>query len=189
VIAILRLHIVKGAFQMIKKLLLSTTTVVALFAASDMALAYNYGENKDKSAKMEKNIIEIATKKENFSTLVTALQAADLVGTIQNAENITVFAPTNEAFAKLPEGTLETLLKPENKEQLQAILTYHVVGSEIMSGDIAMGTSSVATLQGGTIEVTKSENGVTVNNANVIMADVDAVNGVVHAIDTVILPE
>jgi uncharacterized surface protein with fasciclin (FAS1) repeats len=171
---------------MFKKFLLATalTTVVA-----GGAIAHDHGDKKDKMDKSEMNIVEVVTSKDKFSTLAAALTAADLVSTVQSAEGITVFAPTNDAFAKLPEGTLDTLLMEENKAQLQSILKYHVVGSEIMSGDIAMGTSSVATLEGSEVDVTKEDGKVMVDGATVTYADIKAENGVIHVIDSVIMPE
>jgi uncharacterized surface protein with fasciclin (FAS1) repeats len=174
---------------MLHKLLFSTAVIAMTLSAP--AIAGNYGEKSyDKSAhaeaKMEMNLVDIATSKDDFSTLVTALQAADLVDTIKNSENITIFAPTNDAFAKLPAGTVEELLKPENKEQLQGILTKHVLGTEVMSGDIAQGVSTVQTLSGESVTITKGDDGVSVNGASVIKADIDGSNGVIHVIDEVI---
>jgi uncharacterized surface protein with fasciclin (FAS1) repeats len=166
---------------MFKKLVFSTAIIASFVAAP--AFAGDYG---DKKADM--NIVEVVTKKDDFSTLATALTEAGLVDTVQNAENITVFAPTNAAFEKLPEGALATLLLPENRDQLTDILTYHVVPSKIMAGDIETGTTEVETMQGDTITVTKTEDGVMVNNATVTKADVRAENGVIHVIDTVIMP-
>ncbi|PTB88020.1 Nex18 symbiotically induced protein, partial [Pseudidiomarina aestuarii] len=133
------------------------------------------------------DIVTIASGDAQFSTLVTAVQAAGLVETLQGEGPFTVFAPTNDAFAKLPEGTVENLLKPENKAQLQAVLTYHVLGSKVMSSDIAGKELSVATVQGEEVAVDATD-GVTVGGANVIKADIKASNGVIHVIDTVILP-
>jgi uncharacterized surface protein with fasciclin (FAS1) repeats len=175
-----------------KKLLLATAAVMAIASAPAFAGDHSHGDkdygHSHKEMKAEKNIVEIATSKDDFSTLATALTEAGLVETVQDAESLTVFAPTNDAFAKLPEGTLDTLLLPENKEQLTSILTYHVVPSKIMAGDIAMGTTEVETLQGDTLTVTKTEDGVMVDGANVTMADVKASNGVIHVIDTVVMP-
>lgn len=134
----------------------------------------------------EKNIVETAIDTESLSTLVAAVKAGDLVETLSGEGPFTVFAPTNEAFAALPEGTLEFLLKPENKEQLQAILTYHVVGGNIMSTDLKDGQTA-GTVQGESITVDLSD-GVKINNANVVLADVKTSNGTVHVIDQVILP-
>lgn len=133
-----------------------------------------------------KTIVSIASGNKNFSTLVTALKAADLVETLSAAGPFTVFAPTNAAFAKLPKATLANLLKPENKEQLQKILTYHVVSGAVRSNQLKSG--KVATVEGGNVTVKISGKKVRVNNAKVIMANVKASNGVIHAIDTVLMP-
>jgi len=133
-----------------------------------------------------KTIVSIAAGNKNFSTLVTALKAADLVETLSASGPYTVFAPTNDAFAKLPKATLANLLKPENKEQLQKILTYHVVSGAVTSNKLKSG--KVATVEGGNVTVRISRKKVRVNNANVILADVKASNGVIHAIDTVLMP-
>jgi uncharacterized surface protein with fasciclin (FAS1) repeats len=138
-------------------------------------------------AKAQKDIVDTAVAAGTFQTLVAAAQAADLVGALKGDGPLTVFAPNDAAFAALPEGTVENLLKPENKEQLKAILLYHVVAGKIMAGDIGSGASP-ATLEGQTIDVVGSANGVTVNGANVIAADIVASNGVIHVIDAVILP-
>ncbi|MDH3473834.1 MAG: fasciclin domain-containing protein, partial [Rhodospirillales bacterium] len=122
-----------------------------------------------------------------FNTLVTAVKAAGLVDTLKSDGPFTVFAPTDEAFAKLPAGTVEDLLKPENKEKLVAILTYHVVPGKIMAGDIAGKTAMVETVQGGKLSV-DATSGVKVDNATVTSADIEASNGVIHVIDTVVLP-
>lgn len=133
-----------------------------------------------------KDIVGLAVDTESLSTLVAALTAADLVSTMQGDGPFTVFAPTNEAFAALPEGTLETLLKPENKDQLVAILTYHVVSGKVMSTDLSDGMKA-ATVNGAEVTITTAD-GAKVNGANVVMADVEASNGVVHVIDAVLLP-
>lgn len=138
------------------------------------------------SEDMQKDIVALAMDTEALSTLVTAVKAGDLVETLQGEGPFTVFAPTNEAFAALPEGTLEDLLKPENKDQLVSILTYHVVPGKIMSSDLSDGQTA-PTVNGKEIEVSIGE-GVMINGANVAMADVEASNGVVHVIDKVILP-
>ncbi len=134
----------------------------------------------------DKNIVELAVGTESLSTLVTAVKAAGLVETLTGDGPFTVFAPTNEAFAALPDGTLESLLKPENKQQLIDVLTYHVVGAKVMSTDLSNGMTA-ATVQGENIKVDLS-NGVKINEANVTAADIKASNGVVHVIDKVILP-
>jgi uncharacterized surface protein with fasciclin (FAS1) repeats len=137
-------------------------------------------------AEAPKDIVGLAIETESLSTLVAALKAADLVSVLQGEGPFTVFAPTNEAFAALPAGTLESLLLPENKDQLIAILTYHVVGGKIMSTDLADGMKA-ATVNGAEVTIT-TMGGAKVNGANVVAADVLASNGVVHVIDAVILP-
>jgi uncharacterized surface protein with fasciclin (FAS1) repeats len=138
------------------------------------------------SAKAD-DIVDTAIAAGQFSTLVAAVQAAGLVDTLKSEGPFTVFAPTDAAFAALPEGTVENLLKPENKDQLVAVLTYHVVAGKVMSADIAGKTMEVDSLQGSAISV-NAMNGVMVDNANVITADIETDNGVIHVIDAVILP-
>jgi uncharacterized surface protein with fasciclin (FAS1) repeats len=140
-----------------------------------------------KSAPAKQDIVDTAISAGSFNTLVAAVQAAELVEALKGTGPFTVFAPTDEAFAALPEGTVESLLKPENQEQLQAVLLYHVVSGKIMAADIGSGAQA-ATLQGATIDVVGSSSGVTVNGANVLSADVMTSNGVIHVIDAVILP-
>lgn len=132
------------------------------------------------------DIVTIASTTEGFTTLVAAVQAAGLVETLQGEGPFTVFAPTDEAFAALPDGVLDSLLLPENLETLTRILTYHVVAGEVMSSDITPG--EVPTVEGSNVALDTAD-GVTVNGANVTVADVDASNGVIHVIDAVILPE
>lgn len=139
------------------------------------------------AASYANDIVDTAIEAGQFETLVAAVQAADLVDTLKGDGPFTVFAPTDEAFAALPEGTVEDLLKPENKDQLAAILTYHVVPGKVMSGDIAGKTMDVASVQGDTIAVDAMD-GVKVDEANVIQADIETDNGVIHVIDAVILP-
>ena len=138
------------------------------------------------------DIVDIASGDPDFSTLVAALQAAGLVDTLKGPGPFTVFAPTNAAFAALPAGTLDTLLLPENKDTLVSILTYHVVPGQITSGDVLGTRRSVATVNGATVDVNgivgKFDSAVKVNDANVIQADIFAANGVIHAIDKVLLP-
>jgi uncharacterized surface protein with fasciclin (FAS1) repeats len=133
-----------------------------------------------------KNIVELAVGTESLSTLVTAVKAAGLVETLSGDGPFTVFAPTNAAFEALPAGTLESLLKPENKDQLVAVLTYHVIGAKVMSTDLKEGQKA-KTVQGEEVTISL-KGGASVNGANVAMADVKASNGVVHVIDQVILP-
>ncbi|MGV6805779.1 MAG: fasciclin domain-containing protein [Ruegeria sp.] len=134
------------------------------------------------------DIVDTAVSAGSFNTLVAAVQAAGLVDTLKGKGPYTVFAPTDEAFAALPEGTVETLLLPENKDQLVAILTYHVVPAKVMSGDIAGKRAKVLTVQGDRLSV-NAKNGVKVDNANVVQADIEASNGVIHVVDTVLIPE
>ncbi|WP_170572835.1 fasciclin domain-containing protein [Ruegeria atlantica] len=133
-----------------------------------------------------KDIVDTAVGAGSFETLVAAVQAADLVDTLKGEGPFTVFAPTDEAFAALPEGTVETLLMPENKDQLVAVLTYHVVSGKVMSGDLS-DDMTAATVQGGDIAI-DLDNGVMVNDAKVVQADIETSNGVIHVIDKVILP-
>ncbi len=139
-----------------------------------------------KSKETMKDIVGVASSADGFSTLVAAVSAADLVGLLQSEGPFTVFAPTDEAFAKLPEGTIETLLKPENKDQLIAILKYHVVPGKVMAADVKPG--AVGTANGQSFMVKSSYGKVYVDGAQVIATDISASNGVIHAIDTVILP-
>ena len=134
------------------------------------------------------DIVDTAVAAGSFNTLVAAVQAAGLVDTLKGKGPFTVFAPTDEAFAALPEGTVESLLQPENKDQLVAILTYHVVPAKVMSGDIAGKRAKVLTVQGDRLSV-NAKNGVKVDGANVVQADIEASNGVIHVVDKVLLPE
>ena len=136
---------------------------------------------------MAGNIVEIAAGNDDFSTLVAAVKAAGLVDVLIGEGPFTVFAPTNAAFAKLPAGTVESLLKPENKEQLVAVLTYHVVAGKVMAADVVTLDSAV-TVQGESVSISASDAGVMVDGATVVMTDIEASNGVIHVIDTVILP-
>ena len=157
-----------------KVLRLLSTLVVMLFTVS----AANA---------MSKDIVDTAAGAGQFNTLVAAVKAAGLVDTLKGDGPFTVFAPTDEAFAKLPDGTVEDLLKPENKDKLVAILTYHVVPGKIMSGDIDGRETEVKTVQGGMLDV-NAKDGVMVDNAKVVKADIGATNGVIHIIDTVVMP-
>ena len=154
-------------------------TFVALTAATMLtAPAFAGGHSKD--------IVDTAVEAGSFTTLVAAVQAAGLVETLKGEGPFTVFAPTDDAFAVLPDGTVESLLLPENKDQLVAILTYHVVPGKVMSTDLSNGMEA-ATVQGGTVMI-MTEDGVKVNDATVVTADIEASNGVIHVIDAVILP-
>jgi len=133
------------------------------------------------------DIVDTAAANGQFTTLVAAIQAAGLVDTLKSEGPFTVFAPTDAAFAALPDGTVENLLKPENKDQLIAVLTYHVVPGKVMSADIAGKSLQVASVQGGELSVNATD-GVKVDDATVVMADIETSNGVIHVIDTVVLP-
>jgi uncharacterized surface protein with fasciclin (FAS1) repeats len=135
-----------------------------------------------------KDIVDTAVAAGSFKTLAKALQAADLVDTLKGKGPFTVFAPTDEAFAKLPAATLADLLKPENKQKLQRILTYHVVPGKVMSSEVVKMNSAKA-VSGDTIDIAAKGGAVTVENARVVKTDIAASNGVIHVIDTVILPE
>ena len=135
------------------------------------------------------DIVETAVSNGSFKTLTAALQAAGLVETLKGKGPYTVFAPTDEAFKKLPAGTVETLLKPENKAQLQKVLTYHVVSGNVMSGDLKGKTTNAKTVEGSAVRIDASGNAVKVDDAVVTQADVSASNGVIHVIDRVIMPK
>lgn len=137
---------------------------------------------------MSPTIVEVAAGNDDFSTLVAAVKAAGLVDVLSGEGPFTVFAPTNAAFAKLPAGTVESLLKPENKEQLVGILTYHVVPGKVMAADVVK-VDSATTVQGGDVSIAATDAGVTVDSANVVATDIAASNGVIHVIDSVILPQ
>ena len=134
------------------------------------------------------DIVDTAVAAGSFNTLVAAVQAAGLVETLKGDGPFTVFAPSDEAFAKLPAGTVENLVKPENKAKLAAILTLHVVPGKVMASDVAGKTVSAASVQGESLQVDGTQ-GVTVNGAKVVQADIGCTNGVIHVIDAVILPK
>ena len=135
-----------------------------------------------------KDLVETAVAAGSFNTLAKALTAADLIGTLKGNGPFTVFAPTDEAFAKLPAGTVESLLKPENKAKLQRILTYHVVAGKVMAADVVKMHSAKA-VSGDMIMIAAHGGTVTVDNAKVVKTDILASNGVIHVIDAVILPK
>ena len=138
-------------------------------------------------AQSDKDIVDTAVEAGTFNTLAAALTAADLVEVLKGEGPFTVFAPTDEAFAKLPEGTVESLLLPENKDQLVAILTYHVVAGAVTSDQVVT-LDAAATVNGASVSITTSDMGVMVDDANVTAVDILASNGVIHVIDSVILP-
>ncbi|MEL6243610.1 MAG: fasciclin domain-containing protein [Pseudomonadota bacterium] len=156
----------------------NVTLIAAAVAAFVGTSAAHAGSAKD--------IVDTAAANADFETLVAAVQAADLVDTLKSEGPFTVFAPTDAAFDALPAGTVEELLKPENKDQLIAVLTYHVVPGKVMSGDL-VDDMKAATVQGGEISV-DLDSGVMINDATVVAADIETSNGVIHVIDKVILP-
>ena len=171
-----------------KKLRLGAITALTLAAALTLSACGSDSETATDSMTEEASvgtIVDVAVGAGNFSTLVAAVTAADLVETLSGTGPFTVFAPTDEAFAALPAGVLDALLLPENKAVLAQILTYHVVSGTVMAADVTDG--DVATVEGSIIKLSTA-NGVTVNGATVVAADVMASNGVIHAIDAVILP-
>ena len=159
----------------LRKFAAVAATVIGLAAGSASAYA------------AEKDIVDTAVAAGQFETLAAALTAAGLVDTLKGPGPFTVFAPTDEAFAALPAGTVEDLLKPENKDQLIAILTYHVVPGEVMAADVVTLTEA-ETVNGAMVEVKVDGSNVMINNAEVTTTDIEASNGVIHVIDTVLLP-
>ncbi len=162
---------------MTTKLLALSTVSCLLFAAAPAALA-----GKAES----KNVVEIAASNSAFSTLVAAVKAAGLAEALSGDGPFTIFAPTNDAFAKLPKGTVETLLKPENKEKLQAILTYHVLSGKVTAAEVK--PAKVKTLNGASVNIKVQGGKVMVDGAQVVKTDIIGSNGVIHVIDSVILP-
>ena len=136
----------------------------------------------------DKTVVEVAVKTDGFKTLVAAVKAADLVETLSGKGPFTVFAPTDEAFAKLPKETLAELLKPENKKKLAAILTYHVVPGKVMAKDVVK-LKDAKTVQGGKVTIAVKDGTVMIDKAKVVKADIPCKNGVIHVIDAVILPK
>jgi uncharacterized surface protein with fasciclin (FAS1) repeats len=165
---------------MFKKLISVTAIVLASLSFSSIALANHHGEKKD--------IVDVASENGSFSTLVAAVKAAGLVETLKGEGPLTVFAPNDEAFAKLPDGTVEMLLMPENKDKLVSILTYHVVSGNVSSA-AAMKLDAAPTVQGTSVEISVVDGAVMINDSKVIAADVMASNGVIHVIDTVLMPK
>jgi uncharacterized surface protein with fasciclin (FAS1) repeats len=161
------------------------TMLAALFLLASLAGASDSASNAT-GTESQKNIVETSVAAGNFNTLVEAVKAAGLVDTLSSPGPFTVFAPTDEAFAKVPKVVMDTLLA--NKTLLTSVLTYHVVPGEVMSSDLKNGMSLVKTVEGSDVKITKDSAGVMVDNAKVIDADIKASNGVIHAIDSVILP-
>lgn len=160
-----------------KKLIQASFVVIAAIVLSANAVADGHGKKKD--------IVDTAIEAGSFNTLVTAVQAADLVETLKGEGPFTVFAPTDAAFAAIPEADLNALIA--DKAQLTAVLTYHVVAGKVMAADV-VGLDSATTVQGSDIDITVTDAGVKVDNANVIQTDIETSNGVIHVIDAVILP-
>ncbi len=155
--------------------------VLAIFAMAILAMPAIAGEKKD--------IVDTAAGADNFKTLVAAVKAAGLVDTLKGEGPFTVLAPTDEAFAKLPEGTVESLLKPENKDKLVAILKYHVIPAKAMAADVVqLDGKDVKTVEGSSAKVAVKDGAVTINGAKVVKTDIECTNGVIHVIDTVLLP-
>lgn len=155
------------------------TPLIALVALATLSVGAN--------AKTPKDIVSVASGAGEFKTLVAAVKAAGLVETLKGPGPFTVFAPTDSAFAKLPKGTVEELLKPENKAKLTSILTYHVIAGKVMSSQVK--TMMAPTVNGQQLDVKVSGGKVMVNDATVVKADIPASNGVIHAIDTVLMPK
>src|SRR4051812_9575547 len=164
---------------MLKSFALGTLAAVALTVAPVIATP---------AAAQTKDIVDTAVAAGSFKTLAAALQAAGLVDTLKSAGPFTVFAPTDEAFAKLPAGAVESLLKPENKAQLVKILTYHVVPGKVMAADVIK-LKEAKTVEGGSLAIKVEGGKVMVDNAQVIKTDISASNGVIHVIDTVVMPK
>jgi len=160
-------------------LLISTILMVGVCLAGSNSM----DASKEESSAAD--IVDTAVAAGNFQTLVSAVEAAGLVDTLKGEGPFTVFAPTDEAFAKIPQEQLESLL--ENKTQLTAVLTYHVIAGKVMSTDLT-DDMAVATVQGDNVTINLDEDGFMVNDAKVVQADIECINGVVHAIDTVLMP-
>ncbi|PSV30720.1 MULTISPECIES: fasciclin domain-containing protein [unclassified Photobacterium] len=163
---------------MLKTVLISASILVGSLVSVN-AQAGHHGEKED--------IVDIAVGNGSFNTLVTAVKAAGLVDTLKGTGPFTVLAPTDEAFSKLPAGTVETLLKPENKQKLIDILTYHVISGKVMADDVVK-LNDATTLEGQKVNITVDNGNVMINDAKVINADVKASNGVIHVIDSVLIP-
>jgi uncharacterized surface protein with fasciclin (FAS1) repeats len=175
-----------------KNLFFIATAAILLTLSQAMAMD---GQGDAKKAEMNtasenaaQTIVDQATSNDQFSTLVTALKQAGYVQALDQNGPYTVLAPTDAAFDKLPEDTLNNLLKPENKDQLRALLAYHVIPSKAMSSDLAGQDQTLQTAHGQSVSVDGTNDGITVNGAKVVKADVSASNGVIHAIDTVLVP-
>ncbi|MFG6247989.1 fasciclin domain-containing protein [Vibrio diabolicus] len=165
---------------MFKRILVITATLMATLSFMLPVKAHDHGM-------MKTDIVDVATENGSFNTLVAAVKAADLVDTLKGEGPFTVFAPTDDAFAKLPDGTIDMLLMPENKDKLVSILTYHVLPGKVMAADVVK-LDKATTVQGQDVMIKTMGDKVMVNGANVMVTDVKAKNGVIHVIDTVIMP-
>jgi transforming growth factor-beta-induced protein len=174
-------------FMRIQSLIIPTLLAVALVGCAKDAPEASETTAVVAKAQEAPNIVAVAATAGQFNTLVAALKAADLVETLQGPGPFTVFAPTDAAFSKLPPGTLDSLLLPENKQKLTDILTYHVVAGKVTAADVVKLTSA-NTVEGRPVAISTSDSGVRVNDANVINTDVMASNGVIHVIDAVLIP-
>ena len=170
----------------LSSLLAVTTAAQAEILSVQEQQTAQTAQTTPKSSTQDATIAAVASSNEAFETLTAALEAADLVEILNGTDVYTVFAPTDEAFAALPEGTVEALLLPENRDQLVQVLTYHVVPGRVMSTDLSEG--AVTSAEGSPLNVMIGDTGVSINDASVIQADVEASNGVIHVIDQVLLP-
>ncbi|MDV5033764.1 MULTISPECIES: fasciclin domain-containing protein [Vibrio] len=166
---------------MFKRILVITATLMATLSFMLPVKAHEHGM-------MKADIVDVATENGSFNTLVAAVKAADLVDTLKGEGPFTVFAPTDDAFAKLPDGTIDMLLMPENKDKLVSILSYHVVPGKVMAADVVK-LDKATTVQGQDVMIKTMGDKVMVNDANVMATDVKAKNGIIHVIDTVIMPK
>jgi uncharacterized surface protein with fasciclin (FAS1) repeats len=171
----------------IRILTIAMTTVGMTVGSAVWAGSCSAGGTTAAKSAQASTVVSVAASSDQFQTLVAAITAAGLVDVLQAEGPYTVFAPTDAAFAKLPAGTVENLLKPENKEQLVAVLKYHVVPGKVMAADVK--TMTAKTVQGQDVQLKVSDAGVYVDNAKVVQTDLVADNGVIHVIDTVILPK
>lgn len=165
------------------KLMNKTLFALMIAFGATAASAHNHGGKTETAG----TVVAVAAGNPDFSTLVAAVKAAGLVDTLNGKGPFTVFAPTNAAFAKLPAGTVENLLKPENKDTLVAVLTYHVVPGKVTAADVVK-LDTAATVNGKAADITVADGGVKIDGANVTATDIKASNGVIHVIDSVILP-
>ena len=166
-----------------KKIIIISSLILSLIALNTTAFAGNSYAKK----KVKQDIVDVAVANGSFNTLAAALDAAGLIDTLKSDGPFTVFAPTDEAFSKLPVGTVESLLQPENKDKLVSILTYHVVAGKVKAAKVVK-LDSATTVQGSDVSINVTDGKVMVNNATVIMTDVKASNGIIHVIDEVIMP-